>query len=48
MNEGRVLLDGTVEDARSSKKVQEIYIGSGAAAVAARPRETLCRRPRLC
>ena len=30
MNEGRVLLDGTVEDARASPKVQEVYIGSGA------------------
>jgi len=39
MNEGRVLVDGTVEDARSSKQVQEIYIGSGAAAVAAKPRQ---------
>ncbi|HEX8664338.1 MAG TPA: ATP-binding cassette domain-containing protein, partial [Beijerinckiaceae bacterium] len=40
MNEGRVLVDGTVEDARSSPKVQEVYIGSGAAAVAAKPRES--------
>src|SRR3954469_12848661 len=40
MNEGGVLLDGTVEDARTSSKVQEVYIGSGAAAVAARARET--------
>jgi ABC-type branched-subunit amino acid transport system ATPase component len=40
MNEGRVLVDGTVEDARSSPKVQEVYIGSGAAAVAARPRDS--------
>lgn len=40
MNEGRVLLDGTVEDARSSKKVQEVYIGSGSATVAAKPRES--------
>jgi branched-chain amino acid transport system ATP-binding protein len=38
MNEGRVLVDGTVEDARSSPKVQEVYIGSGHAAVAAKPR----------
>ncbi|HEX6980203.1 MAG TPA: branched-chain amino acid ABC transporter ATP-binding protein/permease [Alphaproteobacteria bacterium] len=38
MNEGRVLVDGTVEDARSSPKVQEVYIGSGAATVAAKPR----------
>jgi branched-chain amino acid transport system ATP-binding protein len=43
MNEGRVLLDGTVEDARSNPKVQEVYIGSGAAEVAARPRETAAR-----
>jgi ABC-type branched-subunit amino acid transport system ATPase component/ABC-type branched-subunit amino acid transport system permease subunit len=40
MNEGRVLVDGTVEDARSSEKVQEIYIGSGSAKVAAKPRES--------
>jgi ABC-type branched-subunit amino acid transport system ATPase component len=40
MNEGRVLVDGTVEDARSSPKVQEVYIGSGSAAVAAKPRES--------
>ena len=40
MNEGRVLSDGTVEDARSSPKVQEVYIGSGAHAVASRPRES--------
>ncbi|HKH00681.1 MAG TPA: branched-chain amino acid ABC transporter ATP-binding protein/permease [Bradyrhizobium sp.] len=43
MNEGLVLLDGSVEDARSSAKVQEVYIGSGATAVAARPRETAAR-----
>lgn len=40
MNEGRVLLDGSVEDARSSAKVQEVYIGSGASHIAAKPRET--------
>src|ERR687894_2564987 len=40
MNEGRVLVDGTVEDARSSPKVQEVYLGSGAASIAAKPRET--------
>src|ERR1700749_5024731 len=43
MNEGRVLLDGSVEDARGSAKVQEVYIGSGATAVAAKPRETAAR-----
>jgi len=43
MNEGRVLLDGLVEDARASSKVQEVYIGSGTSVVAARPRETAAR-----
>jgi len=38
MNEGKVLIDGTVEDARGSAKVREVYIGSGAAALAAKPR----------
>jgi branched-chain amino acid transport system ATP-binding protein/branched-chain amino acid transport system permease protein len=38
MNEGSVLLDGTVEEARSSKRVQEVYIGSGAAHVASKAR----------
>ena len=40
MNEGRVLLDGSVDDARSSPKVQEVYIGSGAATIAAKHRQT--------
>src|SRR4051795_13494977 len=40
MNEGKVLIDGTVEDARSSPRVQEVYIGSGSAAVAAKARES--------
>jgi ABC-type branched-subunit amino acid transport system ATPase component len=40
MNAGQVLVDGTVEDARSSPKVQEIYIGSGAATIAAKPRQS--------
>jgi branched-chain amino acid transport system ATP-binding protein len=38
MNEGKVLVDGTVEEARGDAKVREIYIGSGAAALAAKPR----------
>jgi ABC-type branched-subunit amino acid transport system ATPase component/ABC-type branched-subunit amino acid transport system permease subunit len=38
MNEGKVLVDGTVEDARNDAKVREVYIGSGAAALAAKPR----------
>jgi branched-chain amino acid transport system ATP-binding protein len=35
-----LLVDGTVEDARSNDKVREVYIGSGAAAVAAKARES--------
>jgi branched-chain amino acid transport system ATP-binding protein len=38
MNEGKVLVDGTVEEARNNARVREIYIGSGAAALAAKPR----------
>jgi len=38
MNEGKVLVDGTVETARGDAKVREIYIGSGAAALAAEHR----------
>ncbi len=38
MNEGSVLLDGTVGDARSSVRVQEVYIGSGAAHVTSKVR----------
>jgi ABC-type branched-subunit amino acid transport system ATPase component/ABC-type branched-subunit amino acid transport system permease subunit len=43
MNEGAVLVDGTVEDARSSRQVQEVYIGSGAHALAEKPRESAAR-----
>jgi len=38
MNNGRVLVDGTADDARRSKAVQEIYIGTGVASLASRPR----------
>ena len=37
MNEGVVLVDGGVEEARSSPRVQEVYIGTGTQALAARP-----------
>ncbi|HWW49870.1 MAG TPA: branched-chain amino acid ABC transporter ATP-binding protein/permease [Xanthobacteraceae bacterium] len=47
MNEGRVLLDGTVEDARGSAQVQQVYIGSGTSAVAARHRESAAGEKRL-
>jgi branched-chain amino acid transport system ATP-binding protein len=40
MNEGKVLVDGSVEDARSNPRVQEVYIGSGAVTLAAKPRES--------
>jgi ABC-type branched-subunit amino acid transport system ATPase component/ABC-type branched-subunit amino acid transport system permease subunit len=43
MNEGAVLVDGTVEDARSSPQVQAVYIGSGAHALAEKPRQTAAR-----
>ena len=33
MNEGHILVDGTVEVARNDAKVREVYIGSGAATV---------------
>jgi branched-chain amino acid transport system ATP-binding protein len=38
MNDGQVLVDGTVEDARSSPEVQEVYIGSGTHALAGKAR----------
>jgi ABC-type branched-subunit amino acid transport system ATPase component/ABC-type branched-subunit amino acid transport system permease subunit len=38
MNEGKVLVDGTADEARRSSVVQEIYIGRGTAALAAKPR----------
>jgi branched-chain amino acid transport system ATP-binding protein len=38
MNDGEVLVDGTVEEARSSPKVQEVYLGSGNHAIAEKPR----------
>jgi len=40
MNEGTVLVDGGVSDARDSKRVQEVYIGSGSEALAGRHRES--------
>jgi ABC-type branched-subunit amino acid transport system ATPase component/ABC-type branched-subunit amino acid transport system permease subunit len=40
MNEGEMLVDGTAEDARGSDKVRAVYIGSGAAAIAAKARES--------
>jgi ABC-type branched-subunit amino acid transport system ATPase component/ABC-type branched-subunit amino acid transport system permease subunit len=37
MNQGRVLLDGPTELARTDSRVHEVYIGSGTAAIAANP-----------
>ncbi len=38
MNNGEVIVDGTVEDARNDKQVREVYIGSGSAALTAKAR----------
>ncbi|MCZ0737858.1 branched-chain amino acid ABC transporter ATP-binding protein/permease [Phreatobacter sp. AB_2022a] len=38
MNDGEVLIDGTVEEARSSEKVQAVYLGSGTHAITAKER----------
>jgi branched-chain amino acid transport system ATP-binding protein len=47
MNEGKVLVDGTVEDARRDAKVGEVYIGSGSAALAAKPRASAAQATAL-
>jgi len=47
MNDGEVLVDGTVETARSSERVQAVYLGSGAHAVAAKPRISAATNERL-
>jgi ABC-type branched-subunit amino acid transport system ATPase component/ABC-type branched-subunit amino acid transport system permease subunit len=43
MNEGEVLVDGTVADARNSPRVQEVYIGSGTHELASRQRASAAR-----
>jgi ABC-type branched-subunit amino acid transport system ATPase component/ABC-type branched-subunit amino acid transport system permease subunit len=43
MNDGEILVDGTVEEARSDRRVQEVYIGSGAAALSAVPAQSAAR-----
>ena len=47
LNEGRVLVDGTVETARNDAKVREVYIGSGTATIAATPRASAARSEQL-
>ena len=47
MNDGAVLVDGSVDDARNNDKVRAIYIGSGTAAVVMQPRTEFARSDRL-
>jgi ABC-type branched-subunit amino acid transport system ATPase component len=47
MNDGAVLVDGSVDDARNNDTVRAIYIGSGTAAVAMQPRAEFARSDRL-
>ena len=47
MNDGAVLVDGSVEDARNNDKVREVYIGSGATAVATQERASAAGSSRL-
>jgi ABC-type branched-subunit amino acid transport system ATPase component len=44
MNEGQVLVDGSVADARDSSRVQQVYIGSGSAALAGKHRQSAARQ----
>ena len=43
MNDGEVLVDGSVDDARRSPRVQQVYIGSGTHALAGRHRASAAR-----
>ena len=43
MNDGEVLVDGTVDDARNSPQVQAVYIGAGSHALAERERPSAAR-----
>jgi len=43
MNDGQVLVDGTVADARNSRRVQEVYIGSGAHALSEKHRASAAK-----
>ena len=47
MNDGAVLVDGSVENARNNDKVREIYIGSGSTAVATQERASAVGSNRL-
>ncbi len=47
MNDGEVLVDGTVDDARNSSRVQAVYIGAGSHALAAVERKSAARATTL-
>ena len=47
MNDGEVLVDGTVDDARNSPRVQAVYIGAGSHALAERDRPSAARASTL-
>jgi ABC-type branched-subunit amino acid transport system ATPase component len=47
MNQGVRLIHGTVEEVRNDRRVQEVYIGSGAEVVAARPLASAARETTL-
>jgi ABC-type branched-subunit amino acid transport system ATPase component len=47
MNDGAVLVDGSVDDARNNDQVRAIYIGSGTTAVAMQPRTEVARSDQL-
>jgi branched-chain amino acid transport system ATP-binding protein len=47
MNDGEVLVDGSVEEARTNKRVQEVYIGSGSAEIASKPRPSAAKPTKL-
>ena len=47
MNDGEVLVDGTVDDARNSPQVQAVYIGAGSHALAERERPSAARASTL-
>jgi branched-chain amino acid transport system ATP-binding protein/branched-chain amino acid transport system permease protein len=47
MNDGAVLVDGSVEDARNNHKVREVYIGSGAISVPTQERASAVGSSRL-
>ncbi len=47
MNDGEVLVDGTVDDARNSPRVQAVYIGAGSHALAAVERASAAKASTL-